>query len=112
MFILFQSEKTGKFHWNLKAVNGQIILTSQAYANIPSAMRGIDSVKKQSQNRKRFEVRLTKDGRPYFVLKAGNGQIVGQSQFYKNQTGCDKGIESVQINAPVVDVQFIDKNTE
>jgi len=110
MFELFRSPKTGKYHWNLKAVNGQIVLTSQAYANTQSAIRGINSVKENSQNNKRFEVRITKDGRPYFVLKAPNGQIVGQSQFYKSMVGCEKGMESVQINAPVVEVVDLTKD--
>ncbi|MGD1979525.1 MAG: YegP family protein, partial [Akkermansiaceae bacterium] len=33
MYELFKSEKTGKFHFRLKAGNGEIILQSQAYAD-------------------------------------------------------------------------------
>ncbi|MGD8697056.1 MAG: YegP family protein, partial [Gammaproteobacteria bacterium] len=40
------------------------------------------------------------DGRHYFVLKATNGQVVGQSQMYKTESGCANGIASVTKNAP------------
>jgi uncharacterized protein YegP (UPF0339 family) len=38
------------------------------------------------------------NGKFYFVLKAGNGQIIGQSQQYKTESGRDNGIASVGKN--------------
>lgn len=46
MFEVFQSEKNNKFYFNLKAKNGQIILSSQGYADKGGAMNGIESCKK------------------------------------------------------------------
>lgn len=42
----------GKFHFNLKAANHQIIGSSQMYSSLPSRDKGIESVKTQgaSQN--------------------------------------------------------------
>ena len=40
--------KNGKFHWNLKATNGQIIMSSQMYATEASAKNGIQSVMKNA----------------------------------------------------------------
>ena len=34
------------------------------------------------------------------MLKAGNHQVIGQSQQYESEAGRDNGIESVQKNAP------------
>ena len=44
----FELKKTesGKFHFNLKAGNGQIVATSQMYASKESALNGIESVRK------------------------------------------------------------------
>lgn len=36
----------------------------------------------------------------YFVLKASNGEVIGKSEMYKRKSGQDKGIASVQKNAP------------
>ena len=35
----------GQFRFNMKASNGQIVLTSQAYASKPGALNGVESVK-------------------------------------------------------------------
>lgn len=42
MFEVFQSEKNNKFYFNLKAKNGQIILSSQGYADKGGAMNGTE----------------------------------------------------------------------
>lgn len=42
----------GKFHWNLKASNGQIIMSSQMYASKASAEGGIASVQKNAPEAK------------------------------------------------------------
>jgi len=50
-FELKKSEN-GKFHFNLKAGNGQIVATSQMYASKESALNGIDSVRKNAPDAK------------------------------------------------------------
>lgn len=47
----------------------------------------------------KFVVSKGKDARDYFVLKAGNGEIILQSQGYKSASGCENGIESVRKNS-------------
>ncbi|HEV7701652.1 MAG TPA: YegP family protein [Pyrinomonadaceae bacterium] len=92
--------KTGKFRFNLKASNGQIILTSEAYDTRAAAVKGITSVKKNSANDKRFERKTAKDGSVYFVLKAMNGEPIGKSEMYKTKRSLENGIASVAKNAP------------
>jgi uncharacterized protein YegP (UPF0339 family) len=36
----------------------------------------------------------------YFVLKASNGQIIGNSEMYASKAGMENGIESVKKNGP------------
>ncbi len=90
----------GQHYFRLKAGNGEVILTSQGYKAKSDCASGIESVRKNSQRDGAFETKTASDGRHYFVLKATNGQVVGQSQMYKTESGCANGIASVTKNAP------------
>lgn len=92
--------RTGKFRFNLKASNGQVILTSEAYESRSAANKGITSVRKNATNDKRFERKTAKDGSAYFVLKASNGEPIGKSEMYKTKASMENGIASVGKNAP------------
>lgn len=92
--------KNGKFHFNLKASNGQIILSSESYSDRKAAEKGIESVRKNAANSGRFERKTAKDGSPYFVLKASNGEPIGKSEMYKTVKSMENGIASVGKNAP------------
>lgn len=46
----------------------------------------------------KFVVTKGKDGQDYFVLKAGNGETILQSEGYKARKSCANGIESVRKN--------------
>lgn len=95
--------KTGsssKFRFNLKATNGQVILTSEAYDSRKGAEGGISSVRKNATNDGRFERKTAKDGSSFFVLKAVNGEPIGKSEMYKTKASMENGIASVGKNAP------------
>ena len=47
-----------------------------------------------------FEVKESSNGKHYFVLKASNGQVVGQSQMYASLASAEQGCESVRRYAP------------
>jgi len=90
----------GKFSFTLKASNGLVVLTSQSYANKRSALTGIESARKNGGKPANFEKRTASNGKSYFVLKAANTQIIGQSQMYVSNDTMRKGIASVMKNAP------------
>ncbi|MEZ5356501.1 MAG: YegP family protein [Bryobacteraceae bacterium] len=96
----------GKFMFNLKAGNGEIILTSELYEKRAGATGGVKSVQKNGVNKAAFDVRKAKNGETYFVLIAKNKEIVGKSEMYKTPAGASRGIASVMRNAgaPVVDL--------
>lgn len=96
--------KNGEFQFALKATNGQIILSSEGYTTKSACMNGIESVKRNSQEPKRFEKLTAKNGKFYFNLKATNGQVIGSSQMYEAEASCDNGIASVAKNAPDAEV--------
>lgn len=90
--------KDGQFHFNLLATNGQVILSSEMYRSKPSAKKGIASVQKNAADPARFDRRDSKNGKPYFVLKARNSQIIGQSEIYETAAARENGIRSVKKN--------------
>lgn len=98
-FVITQ-RKDGEFQFNLKAGNGQIILTSQGYAAKASCINGIESVRTNSADDNRFDRLTSSSGKPYFTLKAGNGQVIGNSEMYESEASRENGIESVKKNAP------------
>lgn len=92
--------KNGKYRFNLKASNGQVILSSESYDSRGGCERGIESVRKNAANDGRFERKTAKDGSSYFVLKAANGEPIGKSEMYKTKRSMENGIASVGKNAP------------
>lgn len=92
--------KNGKFFFNLCSTNGQCILTSQMYASKTGAKKGIASVQTNGPDPNRFEKLKSKAGKPYFVLKAKNAQVIGTSERYNTPQAMNNGIKSVGKNAP------------
>ncbi len=92
--------KDGQFYFNLLATNGQVILSSEGYTTSAARQNGIDSVKKNAGDDSRYEKLTSTNGKPYFTLKASNGQVIGKSQMYESEAGRDNGIASVKSNAP------------
>lgn len=103
MKATFEIKETtdGKYMLNLKAANDQVILTSQTYENKESAKAGIASVHKNAPLDERYAERSGTDGRWYFVLVAGDRQVIGRSQMYTTHEAMRKGIASVKKNAPI-----------
>jgi uncharacterized protein YegP (UPF0339 family) len=95
-----KTAKNGKIHFNLKAGNGQIILSSEMYESKPAAMNGIESCKKNSPDDARYDRKSATNGKFHFSLKAGNGQVIGTSEMYDTKAAMDNGIESVKKNGP------------
>ena len=93
------ARKNGEFQFNLKAANGQVILTSEGYSSKPACLNGIESVRKHAAADANFERKTAKDGSPYFSLQAGNGQSIGKSEMYSGVAARDNGIASVMKHA-------------
>jgi uncharacterized protein YegP (UPF0339 family) len=121
----------GKYRFNLKAANGQIIAVSQSYGTKESALKGIASIKKNAPIAKTanfatdtmpepihkagivqdptFEIIRDISEKVRFHLKAANGQIIAASQSYKTIESAEKGIASIIKNAPMA--KIIDHTT-
>ena len=100
-----KTDKSGKFRFNLKAGNGQVILSSEAYNSKSACENGIESVKKNAPDDGKYDRKTAKDGSPYFNLKASNGQVIGASEMYSSKEAMENGIASVKKNAPNATVE-------
>ena len=111
--FVISTAKNGEFTFNLKASNGEVILTaSETYSTQSACENGIASVKKnagapvedQTRDEKlahpKFELYKDKGGEFRFRMKAANGQIIGKSEAYKAKASARKGIASIARNAP------------
>lgn len=98
----FQIKKSSdnQFYFNLKAGNGEIILTSEMYRAKNNAENGIASVKTNAPIDSRYDKKTAVNGQFCFNLKAANGEIIGKSEMYTTSSARDSGIGSVKQNAP------------
>jgi uncharacterized protein YegP (UPF0339 family) len=103
--FVISTRKNGEFQFNLKADNGQVILSSEGYTTKTACTNGIESVKTNSQDDSKFERKESVNGKYFFNLKASNGQVIGTSEMYESISGRDNGIESVKKNAPNASVE-------
>jgi uncharacterized protein YegP (UPF0339 family) len=94
-----------EFQFNLKASNGKVILTSQAYATKASCQNGIESVRTNSATDGNFDRNKSSNNKDYFNLRAGNHQVIGTSEMYESTTGMETGIASVMKNAPLAKIE-------
>ena len=116
-FVIRQVPSGIKF--DLRAGNGETILTSGVYTTLAACRKGLESVRKNAaaagvenqteenyarQAHPKFEMYEDKSGQFRFRLKARNGQIIATSEGYTAKAGCLNGIESVKRNAAEADV--------
>ena len=90
----------GRFVFNLKAANHQVILTSQPYETKASAEEGIQSVKHNARTAAHYHEKTCTDGSAYFLLHAANNKVIGRSQMYSSPEAMRTGIAAVKHAAP------------
>ena len=108
--FVIKLRKNGEYQFDLKATNGQVILSSEGYTTKAACLNGIASVKKNAPEEGRYERKEAKNGAPYFNLRAGNNQVIGTSEMYSSEAARDNGIESVKKNAP--EAEIVDETVE
>jgi uncharacterized protein YegP (UPF0339 family) len=95
----------GEFQFNLKAGNGETILSSEGYSTKSNCQNGIESVKRNAADEGKYDRKIASNGKFYFTLEAINGQTIGISELYENETGRNNGISSVRTQAPDAIIQ-------
>lgn len=103
-----RKDVNGELYFVLKSANGEIVLISESYKNKNGASNGIESVKINAVDRENFEVRESKDGKYYFVLKAKNGEIIGKSETYDAKESALKTINSIANISQTDRINYLD----
>ena len=108
--------------FNLKAGNGEVIATSEAYTTEAACMKGIESVRNncvgeiedqtvenfEVLKHPKYEVYTDKAGEFRFRLKAKNGEIIATSEGYKAKASAMNGIDSIKRNAPDAKIEKLE----
>lgn len=113
--FFIKQAKDGSYMFNLKASNGEIVVTSDMYSSAEKCRKGIASVQTNAPianvedhtvkgaidevPNPKFEIYCDKGGNYRFRLKAKNGLIIAKSQGYSSKSNCKNGLESVRKNA-------------
>ena len=95
----------GEFQFNLKAGNGETILSSEGYSTKSNCQNGIESVKRNAVDEAKYDRKIASNGKFYFTLEAINGQTIGISELYESESGRNNGITSVKTHAPDAIIQ-------
>lgn len=103
-YFSLKSGENGEFYFNLKAPNHEIILQSEGYKQKQGAKNGIESVQENSKKEEQYERLISDNGKPYFVLKAKNGEIIGVSEMYESTQAMENGIKSVMKNGQTPEI--------
>ena len=103
--FIIKTRNNGEFQFNLKADNEKVILTSEGYSAKTGCEGGIESVKKNAPDDARYDRLDSANGKFYFNLKAGNGQVIGTSEMYESTANRDEGIEAVKRTAPNASIE-------
>jgi len=74
--FIIKTQANGEYQFNLKAGNGEVILTSEGYVTRSACQNGIDSVKTNSPTDARYDKKTSINGKYFFNLKAANGQVI------------------------------------
>ena len=105
--------------FDLKAPNGETILTSEVYLTLAACRSGIASVRKNVPTagtedhtgappvtlpNPKFELYRDQAQNYRFRLKARNGAIIAVSDAYTAKASALAGIESIQKNAPEAEI--------
>ena len=94
-----------QFYFKLQAENGEPILASEGYVAKSGCDIGIASVKENAPLDERYERNTSTNDKPYFVLKAANGEPIGRSEMYESEASRDNGIEAVKRVAPAAPIE-------
>ncbi|ANE50624.1 YegP family protein [Flavisolibacter tropicus] len=103
-FQIFKSNTNNQYYYNLKAANGEKVLSSEGYTTKQACINGIASVKVNAPYDSRYE-RKNGYSNYTFNLKSANGEIIGRSENYTSESGRENGIAVVKRDAPLAPVE-------
>ena len=103
-------DAAGKFRFRLRADNNEIVAVGEAYEKRLGCLNGIKSIQKNSGApvedttikgrpklpNPKYEINKDAAGQYRFHLRAGNGQVIADSEGYEKKADCLNGINIVK----------------
>lgn len=94
-WVIFENEETGSYYFELRASNGEKLLTSIEYTSLSGAKNGIKTHKNNilkgniviSQNKKKLY---------FFKILTGSKQLLCTGETYASRSNCESAVESVK----------------
>jgi len=98
--LLKKSSAAEPFSFTFVNEEGKMLLKSENYKAKDSASKGINSVKKNCIEDKRYVLKESTNGMFFFNVKSANGQVVATSAMYPSVQDRTDAINHVKTNAP------------
>lgn len=102
-FTMFEG-KNKLYYFNLKARNGEIVLSSQAYRSEASAYNAAFAIVDAGLDTSNYEIHKSANGGGYFTLHAANGEAIATSETYHSTSNARRGRDSVVALLPSVEI--------
>lgn len=83
------------YFFELRASNGEKLLSSEEYTSLSGALKGIETHKNNIE-KGNFRVGLTKKGEYIFKLLSGKNMLLCTGENYKTRVRCESAIESTK----------------
>ncbi|MXR37132.1 YegP family protein [Craterilacuibacter sinensis] len=96
--------KNGKYLFNLKAGNGQIILTSQLFDSLHHAIEAAQYLQSEPKLDARIRRKISTVGDPYFSVLGRGDKVLARSEMYSSSSAMERGIDSLLDHAPTAQV--------
>jgi Uncharacterized conserved protein len=94
--------KTGKHHqffFDLKADNGEVIITSDAFHTKAACNSGIEALKAVVRDDNKFERMKAATEHYYFIIKGANGKQIAKSVLFPTPAERNAAIKSIEAEA-------------
>lgn len=103
--ILKKSSAAEPFSFTFVDSDGKMVLRSENYKAKDSANKGINSVKKNCTEDKRYILKESSNGMYFFNVKSANGQVVATSAMYPTADDRAQMINQVKAMIPSCEVE-------
>ena len=101
--------KNNEHYFRLINGEGEVLLSSEGYTQKENLLNGIESVKKNITTPTNFEMKTAANGKHFFNLKAGNGQVVSTSAMWDSPDLRETWITKMKTEVPLAHVTEIKK---
>ncbi len=103
--LLKKSSAAEPFSFSFVNDEGKMVLKSENYKAKDSASKGINSVKKNCTEDKRYVLKESTNGMFFFNVKSANGQVVATSAMYPSVQDRTDAISYVKTHVPGCSVE-------